>query len=119
MKKFLAFITVPVISALLLSACGFNRSPVPEPTSADAVSGTSEPAKASDSAPEITPDPRDDEVSVRAEIEQKFKDIEDLIQEDMTDDAKMMIQNLQTFDLNEAEQNRLKEIQKRLVSVSD
>lgn len=119
MKRFFIFISIPVISAMLLSACGFKKEPISTAAPTATATAAPEPTEATDAVPEPTPDPRDSEEAIRAEIEQKFVDIEDLIAEDMIDDAKMMIENLKTFDLNEAEQKRLDEIQKSLVSISD
>lgn len=120
MKKFLIIISIPIIIALLLTARNFYKDteiePESEPVATVApIAEPEEPTK----TPEPTPDPRDEVESIRAEIQQKFKDIEDLIAEDMTDDAKMMIENLETFELNQTEQKRLDEIKKSLVTISD
>ena len=120
MKKFLIIISIPIIIALLLTARNFYKSPEHEQESEPVVTvaPTTEPEEPTQT-PEPTPDPRDEEESIRAEIQQKLKDIGDLIAEDMTDDAKMMIENLETFNLNQAEQKRLDEIKKSLVTISD
>ncbi len=120
MKKFLIIISIPIIIALLFTARNFYKEPEIEQESEPVVTvtPTAEP-EAPTKTPEPTPDPRDEEESIRAEIQQKLKDIEDLIAEDMTDDAKMMIENLETFELNQAEQKRLDEIKKSLISISD
>ena len=121
MKKFLIIIIlIAIITALLLTARNFYKTPELEQETEPVVTvaPTTEPEEPTQT-PEPTPDPRDEEESIRAEIQQKLKDIEDLIAEDMSDDAKMMIENLETFDLNQAEQKRLNEIKKSLITISD
>ena len=121
MKKFLIIIIlIAIITALLLTARNFYKTPELEQETEPVVTvaPTTEPEEPTQT-PEPIPDPRDEEESIRAEIQQKLKDIEDLIAEDMSDDAKMMIENLETFDLNQAEQKRLNEIKKSLITISD
>ena len=96
-------------------AASATASPAPS-ASASAAEKTEAPATA---APSLTPDPRDDEDAVRAEIAQSLKDAEDLIEEGMYDDANMILRALRSRELTEEESAKVDELQGKLIKISD
>ena len=124
MKKTFILALISVIVSIILSSCAGKTNIAPSSAPPEEATPTTTTSVLEDDTeqakePDVTADPRDEEDSIRAEIEQKFKDIEDLITDGLIDDAQMMIKNLETFDLNDAEQKRLDEIKKSLVAISD
>lgn len=97
-------------------AASATASPVP---SASATSSSEKTAAPATTAPVQTPDPRDDEDAVRAEIQQSLKDAEDLIEEGMYDDANMILRALRSRELTDEELAKVDELQGKLVKISD
>lgn len=126
MKK---LISLAVVLAVILSlgGCGkkndINTPSDPTPTSVATDAATDEPTQTPEpektKAPAPTPDPRDDEDVIRAEIAKMLDDAEELIKEGLLDDAQMVIRDIKTRELNEAETKRLNELQAELVKISD
>ena len=126
MKK---LISLAVVLAVILSfgGCGKKSNTDtlsdPTPTSVATETPTEEPTQTPEpektKAPTPTPDPRDDEDVIRAEIAKMLDDAEELIKEGLLDDAGMVIRDIKTRELNEAETKRLNELQAELVKISD
>ena len=126
MKKTISLL-LAITTILSLSACGKKDEESTSPTAAPESVATSEPAEESVQAPDSekettpapTPDPRDDEQVIRAEIEKMLNDAEELINEELYDDVRMVLRDIKTRELNEAESKRLNELQTKLVKISD
>ena len=126
MKK---LISLAVVLAVILSLGGCGKKSDtdtpsdPTPTSVATDTATDEPTQTPEpektKAPAPTPDPRDDEDVIRAEIAKMLDDAEELIKEGLLDDAQMVIRDIKTRELNEAETKRLNELQAELVKISD
>ncbi len=63
---------------------------------------------------EPTQDPRDEETVVRAEIKKMIEDAEELIAEDCIDDAKIVLRDLKTRDLNDEELALIEDLEEKL-----
>ena len=66
-----------------------------------------------------TADPRNSKDAEREEIAKNIKSAEELIEEGLTDDAKMIIDALKTRNLTEEEKEQVKQLQIKLNKVSD
>ena len=111
MRKSLFVLASILILSLSFSACGFKNNK-------DTEDITPPPVTDIQSEDKSTDDPRDEQDATRDEIAQKFADIEELIELGMIDDAKKMVKNLKTFDLNDQEKDKFMELQARLVVLS-
>ncbi|MEE1013614.1 MAG: hypothetical protein U0L92_04805 [Clostridia bacterium] len=80
---------------------------MPEPTA----SATAEPSQ--------TPDPRNEESVVRAEIANLIRDAKELLAEGLTDDASMILRDLRTRNLTSAEKEQVDALQASMVTISD
>lgn len=109
MKKSLFILASILILSLSISACGSNNKDTEDITP---------PVTDIQSEDKPSEDPRDEQDATRNEIAQKFADIEELIELGMIDDAKKMVENLKTFDLNDQEKDKFMELQARLVVLS-
>ena len=87
----------------------------PIEVSAGTASATPEPSATATS----TADPRNSKDEEREEIANNIKSAEELIEEGLTDDAKMIIDALKTRNLTEEEKEQVKQLQITLNKVSD
>ena len=120
MKKFLGFLLV----VLLLAFVGFNiyslyinQSPDPAPVVENIPSEEPEPTESTE--PEVTPDPRNEEPVIRAEIAALIRDAKELLQAGLKDDAKMVLRDLRTRDLTPAEKKEVDALQAQMNTISD
>lgn len=108
MKKCLIFIFLVLAVALIFFALQGDFSIIPpSPSAAPMVSQMpeTEPSEPPQTvAPTHTEDPRNEEPVIRAEIAKLISDAKELLQEGLDDDASMILRDLRTRDLTEAEQ---------------
>lgn len=130
MRKSLLIVSV-VIMLSLMTGCGKQASPnvsdIDDTSSTNTATENtdgqteltepqtptaSEPSGSSNSAKPAKPDDR-------TEIAKMIKDAQELINEDMTDDAAMLIRDLLTRDLTDEEREQIKALQEKVVKISD
>ena len=102
-----------------LAGCGWSDSPI----------STTRPLPSYEPSPLITEDPnasddpeddeRDEPEIVRQEIANMIRDAEDLIKEGLFDDAKMVLRDLRSRDLTDAEKKQVNNLLSKLVTISD
>ncbi len=116
MKK-LAALLICCYLLLSLSGCGLSDTPIsttrPLPNYDPSVSSTDETENQTEE------DERDEPEILRQEIAKMLRDAEDLINEGLFDDAKMVLRDLRSRDLTGAEKERVNELLSRLVTISD
>ncbi|MBR5152579.1 MAG: hypothetical protein IKW60_03520 [Clostridia bacterium] len=120
MKKFLIFLFLIFAVVLIcymvhLSNSGLLPTLVP-PQSTQAVA-TSNPTPSITAEP--TPDPRNEEVAIRAEIASMLRDARELLQEGYDDDASKVLRDLRTRNLTDVEKAEVDTLQASMVAVSD
>lgn len=122
MKKWLIVLFSLLAVLLIVFAMHGNfRNEIPTPTASPIESSVPEPVETEDMAepeetpaPTVTPDPRNEEPVVRAEIANLIRDAKELLQEGLTDDAAMLIRDLRTRELTEAERKQVDALQASL-----
>ncbi len=122
MKKFLGFLFV----FLLLAFVGFNiyslyinQSPDPDPSTLVTNIPSEEPEPTESEEPEVTPDPRNEEPVIRAEIAALIRDAKELLNAGLKDDAKMVLRDLRTRTLTPAEKKEVDALQAQMNTISD
>lgn len=122
MKKWLIVLFSLLAVLLIVFAMHGNfRNEIPTPTASPIESSVPEPVETEDTAepeetpaPTVTPDPRNEEPVVRAEIANLIRDAKELLQEGLTDDAAMLIRDLRTRELTDAERKQVDALQASL-----
>ncbi len=125
MKKFFVFIICLIIAAMVYSCArkndidfpGVRLHDIPASTASSDDENDDADATEDDELSENNPDRTEE--SDRAEIKSNLRDARDLIEAGATEDAAMIIKSLQTRDLTEAEKKELKELQKKMITISD
>ncbi len=129
MKKHISLILAALCVALPLSSCGKSKTqPTPSvPIESSAAEGasvsagaTSTPQPQSETAPSATANAAaQDDAAVRAEIAKMIRDANELIEEGLSDDAKMALRDLRSRDLTDEEKEQVNALQAKLLSISD
>lgn len=108
-----------LLLALSFTACGKkdkapDNAPISgiEPAAADKIEEKTEEAPEPDTS-DRTPE------TDRKEIENNLRDAQELINDGNFDDATMIINSLKTRDLTESEKEKIKDLQKQMIKVSD
>ncbi len=108
MKKCLIFIFLVLAVALIFFALQGDFSVIPpSPSVPPTISQMPEPEPSEPpqtEAPTHTEDPRNEEPVIRAEIAKLISDAKELLNEGLSDDASMILRDLRTRDLTDAEQ---------------
>ncbi len=129
MKKHISLMLAALCVALPLSSCGKSKTqPTPSvpiessaPAETEAPSAaTSTPQPQSETAPSATANAAaQDDAAVRAEIAKMIRDANELIEEGLSDDAKMALRDLRSRDLTDEEKEQVNALQAKLLSISD
>lgn len=123
MKKVLLIVFLLLAVALIFfilqgDFSGISPSPSAVPSASPApMSEPSAPPEIEE--PTRTPDPRNEEPVIRAEIANLIRDVKELLSEGLTDDASMVIRDLRTRDLTEAEKSQVDALQAELSGISE
>ena len=129
MKKHVSLILAALCIALPLSSCGKSK-PRPAPTAPTESSvpakteapseATNTPQPQSEASPSSTANAAaQDDTAVRAEIAKMIRDANELIEEGLSDDAKMVLRDLRSRDLTDEEKEQVNALQAKLLSISD
>lgn len=129
MKKNICLILAALCITLPLSSCGKSKTqPAPTaPIESSAPAETETPAEAtnppqpqSETAPTATANAAgQDDAAVRKEIAKMIRDANELIEEGLSDDAKMALRDLRSRDLTDEEKEQVNALQAKLLSISD
>ncbi len=118
MKKFVMLLAA-CFFLITLSGCGWSDSPIsttrPLPSYQPAPVTTENP----DSSNRSEDDERDEPEIVRQEIATMIRDAEDLIAEGLFDDAKMVLRDLRSRALTDAEKKQVNNLLSKLNTISD
>ena len=125
MKKILYLLCMTIITSMLFTGCGRTQSESPSPSNPAVTSPvvTAVP-ESSTEIPESTPVPAETTNSStnsdeHTEIAKMIKDAQELIDEDLIDDANMLIRDLLTRDLTEEEKSQVDALKAKIVKISD
>ena len=127
MKKTLVVISLLLAIVLIFLCLQFVRNSVNKTTPASTETPitsttpaqTTEPTVSATTEPVQTPDPRNEERVVRAEIANLIRDAKELLAEGLNDDASMILRDLRTRDLTSAEKEQVDALQASMVTISD
>lgn len=127
MKKTLVVISLLLAIVLIFLCLQFVRNSVNKTTPASTETPitsttpaqTPEPTVSATTEPVQTPDPRNEERVVRAEIANLIRDAKELLAEGLNDDASMILRDLRTRDLTSAEKEQVDALQASMVTISD
>ncbi len=122
MKKVLIFFFFVLAVGLIIFALQgnfTNTTPSPDITPTVSLPPVAEPSATPEpEEPVHTSDPRNQEPVIRAEIAKLLRDAQELIDEDLTDDASMILKDLRTRNLTDAEKSQVDALQTKLASIS-
>ena len=121
MKKALIFLFFLLAAALIFFTLRWSSDglfiTIPRPAPTPTIAATPMPSPTATPVP--TPDPRNDEGVIRAEIAAMLRDAKDLLAAGFSDDAAMVLRDLRTRTLTEAEKAEVDALQASMVKVSD
>ncbi len=118
MKKLLLFLIVCFLS-LCLMACGRDDSPISTTRPLPNQDVSTETTDDLNSTEDSTEDKRDDPEVVSQEIANMLRDAEALIDEGLYDDARMVLRDLRSRNLNDTERAKVNSLLSRLITISD
>ncbi len=120
-KKVIIFSSILVTILIVFLIIAFrteifhNPTPTPTPSPSSGIIAEVSPSP----VPDSTPDPRNEESVIRSEIAALLRDAEELLEDGLLDDAGMVLRDLKTRTLTEAEKEQLDALQESMLSLTE